>query len=415
MTAKRRRLDRLQNLLILLLVCSALVLIGRTGLFQSTLGQERGLAGVSVSDGTETTALSQSTPVALAAQAGGERYSLQYDQEAVRACYTGGLEDLLAQALTTMGDAAQVSEQDWQAAVSQGENWVFYDFLYNLSFSGKNQGQARCFLLTFHNGHANSLYYYVNQDGYYRAPVDSSGSPNSLLGGMQAVGSHFAFELEEVELPSYQLVRDRPPNCPVYVTANPLAGLDNDGRGALLERLSFNPKAVSIHETADGTLIHEGADSLRLQKNGKLIYHGAENGEARYQALSVRDRDLQRKAEEILSLVSVGQGQLCCQGVTSLGDQGTEVTFYYLLNGARVNLWDKDYGARFVFQGNNLLSYEIFLRDYSQTEQRCAIPPLRQAAAAAQTMGQGGRELQVCYQDSGEEFIYAHWAVRETE
>ena len=30
MTAKRRRLDRLQNLLILLLVCSALVLIGRT-------------------------------------------------------------------------------------------------------------------------------------------------------------------------------------------------------------------------------------------------------------------------------------------------------------------------------------------------------------------------------------------------
>ncbi len=91
------------------------------------------------------------------------------------------------------------------------------------------------------------------------------------------------------------------------------------------------------------------------------------------------------------------------------------MTFYYLLNGARVNLWDKDYGARFVFQGNNLLSYEIFLRDYSQTEQRCAIPPLRQAAAAAQTMGQGGRELQVCYQDSGEEFIYAHWAVRETE
>ncbi len=414
MSAKRRRLDRLQNLLIVLLSCSALVLIGRTGLFQNTLGQERGMAGVSVSEGAETTALSQSTPVALAAQAGEGRYSLQYDQAAVRACYGAGLGELLAQALTTMGDATLVSEKDWQEAVRQGENWVFYDFLYNISFSGKNEGQARCFLLTFHNGRANNLYYF-NQAGYYCASVDASGSPNSLLGGMQADGSRFAFEIEGVELPSYQLVRDRAPHCPVYVTANPLAGLDNQGREALLERLSFNPKAVSIHETADGSLIHEGADSLRFQKNGKLIYHGAENGEARYQALSIRDRDLQRKAEEILSLVSVGQGQLCCQGVTSLGDQETEVTFYYLLNGARVNLWDKDYGARFVFQGNSLVSYEIFLRDYAQTEQRCAIPPLRQAAAAAQTMGQGGRELQVCYQDSGEEYIYAHWAVREAE
>lgn len=414
MTARKRRLDRLQNLLILFLACSALLLIGRTDLFREALGQERGLAGVSVSDGAETTALSQSTPVALAAQAGGERFSLQYDQEAVSACYTAGLEELLTQALTTMGDAAQVAEKDWQAAVTHGETWVFYDFLYNISFSGKNEGQARCFLLTFHNGHANSLYYF-NQGGYYCASVDASGSPNSLLGGMAADGSRFAFELEGVDLPSYQLVQDRAPYCPVYLTANPLAGMDSDSREDLLERLSFNPKAVTIHETADGTLIHEGADSLRLQKNGKLLYHGAENLEGRYQALSIRDRDLQRKAEEILSLVAVGQGQLCCQGVTSLGDKETEVTFYYLLNGARVNLWDKDYGARFVFQGNTLVSFEIFLRNYAQTELRCAVPPLRQAAAAAQTMGQGGRELQVCYQDSGEEYIYANWAVRESE
>lgn len=414
MTAKRRRLDRLQNLAILLLACSALVLIGRTGLFRSSLSQERGLAGVSVTDGAETTALSRSAPVALAARTAGGRFSLQYNQEAVAACYTSGLEELLSQALTTMGDAAQVLETDWQEAVTQGENWVFYDFLYNVSFSGKNEGQARCFLLTFRGGHADSLYYF-NQAGYYRASVESVGSPNSLLGGMEADSSRFAFELEGVDLPSYQLVRDRSPYCPVYTAANPLAGLDSDGREALLERLSFNPNAASLYETADGSVVHEGADSLRLQKNGKLIYHGSENGEARYQALSTRDRDLQRKAEEILDLVSVGQGQLYCQEVTSLGDKETEVTFYYLLNGARVNLWDKDYGARFVFQGNVLLSYEIILREYTRTEQRCAIPPLRQAAAAAQTMGQGGRELQVCYQDDGGDQMLALWAVREKE
>ena len=91
------------------------------------------------------------------------------------------------------------------------------------------------------------------------------------------------------------------------------------------------------------------------------------------------------------------------------------MTFYYLLGGARVNLWEKDYSAKFYFQGSTLYSYEICLRDYQATEERCAIPPLRQAAAAAAAAGQGGKELQLCYRDDGGDQVWASWAVRVQE
>lgn len=415
MRTGHHRLDQLQNLLILLLACSALVLIFRTGMLQSLHG-DRAQTGSGTQTGAESTSFSRNVPVTLALQTPEGRWGFQCRQDSVAALYDGGLRDLLAQAISTMSGVRTAAAEEWQEAVSQGESWVFYDFLYNASFSGQTEGAARFFLLTLRGGNVEALYYYNQASrSYYAARVQASAELEPLLAGYVPDGSVFAFQQEGLDLPGYQLVSRSAPTCLVYTAVNPLTAMDAAAQEALLERLSFNTRAASPYQTADGTVIREGADTLRLQKNGKLIFQGSESGEARYQAASPRDRDLQRKAEEILDQVASGQGQFYCQGITSLGDGAAEVTFYYLLGGARVNLWEKDYSAKFYFQGSTLYSYEICLRDYQATEERCAIPPLRQAAAAAAAAGQGGKELQLCYRDDGGDQVWASWAVRVQE
>ena len=64
----RREIDRLENLLILLLVCLALFLIHRTGMFQSVTEQGSGTGDESLFAGVQDTALSRGTPVRLMVQ-----------------------------------------------------------------------------------------------------------------------------------------------------------------------------------------------------------------------------------------------------------------------------------------------------------------------------------------------------------
>lgn len=91
----RREIDRLENLLILLLVCLALFLIHRTGMFQSVTEQGSGTGDESLFAGVQDTALSRGTPVRLMVQNGTGRYGVQYDQTTVNRLYHDGLNDLL--------------------------------------------------------------------------------------------------------------------------------------------------------------------------------------------------------------------------------------------------------------------------------------------------------------------------------
>lgn len=66
----RREIDRLENLLILLLVCLALFLIHRTGMFQSSHRAGERNRGRESLCGVQDTALSRGTPVRLMVQNG---------------------------------------------------------------------------------------------------------------------------------------------------------------------------------------------------------------------------------------------------------------------------------------------------------------------------------------------------------
>ena len=79
-----------------------------------------------------------------------------------------------------------------------------------------------------------------------------------------------------------------------------------------------------------------------------------------------------------------------------------------------MQLWDEGWAARFVFSGSDLMSFTICLRQYTGTDQTTQALPERQAAAAASALGQAGKELQLCYLDTGTgEMVTADWTVRE--
>ncbi|MDY3013797.1 MAG: hypothetical protein SOR61_01105 [Evtepia sp.] len=422
-TLNRRTIDRLENLLILLLLCTALFLVKKTGMFQDAFHWTTNQTAQTL-NGMQDTALYRGTPVRMMVKTQGTRYGVQYDQNAVNALYQEGFSAFLTKSVASMERPREASLDEWKQAVEQADTWVFYDFLYDVSFAGQDnqeEREARLFFVTMNSGWADTVYYYQDKTGhFYKARIKESGLSFPRNIEKQKEGEvHFAFEVPEIAevVAPFMMIGDLPTACPVYTASNPLEGIDTIGRNRILELLGFHEQAASFYHSADGEVIQEGSDTLRIQKNGSLVFHGSENGDSRYQALSSRSKDLQIKAEEVLqSLRPVwsGLGEMRCQSITVLPEGEMELRFTYTLDGIPVYLGEDGWSARFVFRGTHLISYTIYFRQYSVGEERSPVLPERQVAAAAHAMGQTGKELQLYYRDDGGKgAVQAGWIPRD--
>ena len=419
----RRQIDRIENILIAVLACTAIFLAGETNIFQAFAGQGAGQDSSASYSGIQTTEIPDTAPVALMVQNDLGRWGVRYDQDQVDQLYRTGLKDLLVHSLDRMERPRSSSQEAWQQAVTQEDAWVCYDFQHSIPYvsAAGPQGDGRIFLVTLRGGQAESLYAFdPDTEEYWVSKIGTAGlampaaaqelAPNEAM---------FAFEHQELAeaLPGHMMVLPEAPACLVYNAENPLEGLDQAGLESLLETAGFNLQAVSIYESADSTVVREGADTLRIQQDGTVIYHGSESGEARYRARSSWEGDLRAQAEELLDrLVGQGAGEarFFCQGAEEETDGRVVLTYCYQLNGVSVSLNEKGGAARFAFRGEDLLSFELTFRHYEVTEASCAVPPERQAAAAAEAQGHGGKELQLYHRDDGTGQTRALWTARET-
>jgi hypothetical protein len=318
-----------------------------------------------------------------------------------------------------MDQVKSISEDTWQKTMTQGEAWVLYDFLCPASFTySDGQGEGRLFLVSVRTGRIDALCYYDEAaDTYYSGRVkDINLDLPDRVKTLADNGATLAFEGDYDDLLSPNLLLTREaPQCPVYTGENALADLDSQGQEDLLTALGFHVKSVSLYQSAEGPVYREGSDTLRIQKDGTLLYRGAESGQTRYQALSTREKDLRLEAESLLDKVMEGrmdQGTLVCQSSETLSDGTTQLTFCYLLSGTQVYLSEEGWGARFVFRGNQVEEFEILVRRYTLTGEPCAVPPQPQAIAALSALDQGGKELRLYYQDRNDgTAVTAGWAV----
>lgn len=416
----RGRVNRLANVLIVVLACTALLLVDKTGMFRSGQDTSGSYSGVTAYSGVQAVSLSRGEPVRLLVQNPAGRCGVQ-DGETVKEMYAGGMESFLLQALEGAESLKASGQEEWKQAVSESESWVCYDFLYNVRFTGQEEnrdGEGRIFLLTLRGSQADSLFCYDEDTGEIRsARVTGDVRVPAIVRDASGEGGSFAFELAGMpeDIPCCMMVLEKPPVCPVYTVSNPLGGEQVEER--MMELAEFNPQAVTTYQTADAVVLREGTDTLRIQRDGMVSFHSSENSPSRYQAASLREKDLQLKAEELLDRMigeDCGEAVLACRRIETLDDGRTELTFGYLLSGIQVQSGENGWAARFTFREGDLTDYEICLRKYETAEGTCAVLPQRQAMAAAEAMGQRGRELQLCYRGNSEGRVTAGWAVRET-
>ena len=402
MRRDRRTVGRIENALIVCLACLALVLVSRTSFFQALpfLPHADTAQGAAVGQGAS---LAHGAPTALAFTTEDGRFGVQGDADSVATLWDGGLRDLLDAALAAAERPSATTRTAWQEAIAGEEGWVWYDLLYDVPFADRGEGgAARRFLLTARGGHATALYLYCQEeDAYYVCRLsDPTLALPELVRHQAANGAVFAFED-----PAYagidpdQLVTRAAPRCPVYTAESALAALDADLREGLMDALDFNQRAASVYQSAEGQVVREGADTLRLQTDGTVSFHGSESGKARYMALSPRTGDLRDCAQELFDRLTegrIGPAALYCCAVETGEDGATVLSWRYRLAGAEVWLDDADgLAAQATFRGTALTAFWVRAMTFTETEEGAALPPARQAAAAASD-GEG-RELRLCY------------------
>ena len=426
---KGRTIDRLENLAIVLLSCLALFLLCWLWNMQSMSG----LLG----DGPEETAsfaggrpgdAGEYQPAALMVQTDHGRYGVQYDQEAVNALYNNGLDSFLASALDAAEAPEEIPESRWRGAVASDGLWLWYDYLYDIPCPGwelPDGTGVRGFLLTGEGETAKELLLYSDSGRrYYACALNREAGVAFPALPAADNGAAFAFETEALAdrgLSPVGMLLSESRDLPAYQVSAPLAGLDAGGRRDLLLTLGFNPSAVSVYQTADGIAIREGADNLRLEKDGTLIFHGGLGGENRYQASSESVSDLISRSAELMARVlpaGDGRGRMVCREVLRAEEGVTELRFSYLLGGVEVRLPGGTPAARFEFRGSSLTGFTVRARLYTPTEGRLPVLPVRQAAAMLEDLDGAGGELRLCYQETGDNALTAGWVLRagpETE
>ena len=422
-----------KNLLLLLLSLSAVYLIGRSGVYQDfgdvfTTGGLSKLSGsADVSGGKSTSWSEEVRPVRLAVKNAEGCYGVQYDSTAVKGVYDGGLKKLLAVALKSAEESRAVSEEQWREAMN-GENlWVYYDFLGTVSIRSFSSwlgiettalnGNVRCVLLAESDKGEITLYYGDPQKSSCYActlPNVHDSDFSRATAGISPNGAFFAFEKPEIygDLTPYVMILPDAPTFPVYEAGNPLNNQSTADRESMMRLFSFNPEASSVYESADGQVIREGNDTLRILNSGTVTFHGSDPQQARFPVSDLSDQTLIAKSVEILEPVLAGRcgdAQVYCLGTEKQKNSSVLVTFSYLLNGTQVQLAQSGYAAQFLYQDGCLENFTICFRQYQELESQSVLMPERQAVAAMNAMGQEDKELLACYTDDGTGQVTAGW------
>jgi len=427
----KRLLEWGQNLLILGLSLSAIVLISRStlyegfGILSNTKKEQQ-----SVSDHLQTGEGSTLSvePVCLAVQNEHGRYGVQYDSKTTHQLFEDKLGSLLREALSGVKETMPSTKEQWQAVVQGSGSWIYYNFSTSLPLENlplwlgsdtaakSLSGFASTFLLTNQDG-TYLLYYYNEGTQTYVACSLADGSGERFLTAISDIPSNdaiFAFEDSKRfgVLNDNVLILPKVPVLAMYEVKNPIVLPDKVTQEQIMRALSFNPNAVTTYNPVDGIVLKEGTGTLRMFNNGTISYHGQES-DPRF---SVPENDVGAMIEQTQDLLMTlmddrcGEAQPYLAAMETKENNETVLTYEYRLNGAPVKLYSEGYAAQFTIQGGLIRDFTIHIRQYLATEEASLILPEPQAAAAVKAKGTTGQSLRLAYLDTGEESrVAANW------
>lgn len=415
--------NRVQNIIIVVLAVSAVLLLAQTQLY--TLGNSLpfgpfsglrgGSTGVSAVAGVPVSLTDVPVPVQIAVSSKYGRYG-QTGLTTTDGVFSP-LGTLLGEALGSAGGLLPSDAAGFQAGLDGV--CVYYDFfeplplellagLTGTSLSGGGQS-ARAVLLSIRDGGV-ALDVWDGNDGFFRCTTYVTPETLTELTANYPLGNAaFAFEMgdEYDGLAPLTLFISAADSVPVLaVSAGPS---DPD---ALMTLMRFNSHTNKRYNEPSGTeVIVENDRTLYISTDGSVTYQGGGSDALRVESsgetptLSESVLGGYRLLRTLLG-DSLGEAALCLQDIRQNGSAVT-LRFSLLVNGLPVCFADGSPAATMTLSGTQVSSFTLRIRQYTSTAEPCLLLPLRQAAAIARQ--HSGTSLTACYVDGGSAAVSAQW------
>lgn len=426
---KRRAIELLKDILIVILVLAILVLtilalpaetLTSTPWLAALLRPFAGVLGMSQAELTYTEkavpAMDAAQPLAISIKNTAGRYSCQYDFAALDSAYET-LGSTLGQALDTAGTLSETTRSRLYAALEEPSAALWYPaelpaeaLATWLGVEAELDGcMAQLLVLSVQDG-AVRLYLCGDQTRVCDTQVPAE-TLVQTLDSFRPDGSRFAFEdgsgLYQAAAP-LSLISDATPQIYAASAQNPC---DSRFVTALATQMGFNPYGdTSYTDAAGNSFFSETGCSLRVSASGQLLYESS--ADARFSAPSESPESLIETARGLLDTLAggvTGSARLYLSGFEQT-DDGAVCTFDYVLNGVSVlQQQGAEPAAGVTFTGSTITELTLSFRTYTLSAQTIAVMPAAQAAAIVRD----GTLLRVCYDDAGGTELSAGWRANQ--
>lgn len=432
MSKRRRVIETLKSLLIVVLTCTAFWLVVDSQLLGHLSDSPRSWEERGDSEDRAQNVSGQVTlPMRVAVINQGGCCGVQYNAAEVSQLFEQML-PVFSEALSGAGQPQPCTQAQWRQRLVDGPGlWLDLQGQVPLGVLTKWVTGAENPALLAHTSHLLlcvdeeqkvQLYYQDASDRqYYVCAIDvvSAGYLRNTLEQVTANGATFAGQDPSLEaLQPQMLISAQIPQPGEYSSDNPLTvGEEQERLDTLLERLSFPVEITTVYDTPEGRRARAGNDTLTISGDGVVSYESTWE-EGRYPVDNSEEDTPEYCAVDgarrlVCGLLEPWSGSagLYLDQVEQVSEDSWRVEFRYELDNIPVLVGSRGYAASVLVERGYITQYEMQLRTFIPlNSQATLVLPLRQAAAImADQNGESG-QLQLCYQNKGDSFR-AGWIV----
>ncbi|MCL2409974.1 MAG: hypothetical protein FWC96_10270 [Oscillospiraceae bacterium] len=423
MSKSKKIAEWAKTVLIVLLSISALLLGWRTELFNDFFraipffGNVAGLvAGGAAEPGTGMI-LEAARPLAIViTDENGVRHGVRYDSVERNSVYdrTGSI---FAEAIGTMAEPVEISEEAWRTALSKPGVYFEYITPVRLSVLDSWLGvrmpgfvrdmPLRRIFVAF-GGDMNRLYFENAVSGAFYGADTASGRriPETYDPGSN--GAMFAFEtgIAAAENVPYMLIM--PGYTHPFVRAV-IPGSSQEQLDAVLSAFELTGETTHPSLDSDGARRYLGTHfNIRIEPNGRVTYRLTGGAQMQEGTVPKSEGEMIETTRAIVAdtigRYSGGETGIFFEQIEQGHGDSFSVTFGYYIAGGRVHLFGDGYAARITFSGGVVVEAELIFRNFSLIDEYYAtLLPEKQALAAA------GGEFMLSFSDTGAEWLTPSW------
>ena len=407
---RRRAAGWAQNIIILVLVVSAVVLIsGRAGFGSDSQGN-RFQAPAQDGDGGRNYGAAAEPMCVMVTPEDGVHSAAMYDSRTLETYYTM-YSSSLAEALGSAGEPEEVSDSQWRGALSG--TGVYFDYYTDCQLSSlaiwlgadgmsssASLHTARRLCLSLEDGEVVLYYMRERMETAYRCSTELSYTELAgRISGVSPNGAHFAFELEDIpDVDDCTVIVEGVIDVHTISGTNTLGSIRAD---ELMDAFGINSNLAQGYYEADGTSVFlEGMVTLRLGTNGELRFTNRTEAEPDGAELAPSDAvELTRRLLERTVGLENGVAALRLSYISyERSTREYTLRYDYARDGLPVSLQGRECAAEFRLTGGAVTYADILFRSYSYTggTER----PLPAVLNAAAVQADGGGEPRLVYIDS---------------